>query len=145
MVDEVKVKRAIKGSDDDFYYLITLYKEKIYRTAYAYLKNEDAALEIFQEVVCKAYVSIKNLKEPRYFETWLIRIAINLATTAYQKNKKIIYIDDKTLVNHLGTEDLDNDDRLDLLQAIDTLPDKHKEVIVLKYFNDLTVNEISKY
>ncbi|MGL5695256.1 MAG: sigma-70 family RNA polymerase sigma factor [Peptostreptococcaceae bacterium] len=144
MLDEIKVKRAIKGSDEDFYYLINLYREKIYRTAYAYLKNEDAALEVFQETVCKAYVSIKTLREPKYFETWLIRIAINISINAYQKNKKLIYMDEEILINHIGGEEFDNDDRLDLLQAIDTLQDKHKEVIILKYFNDLTISDISK-
>lgn len=94
MLDEIKVKRAIKGSDKDFYYLMTLYKEKIYRTAYAYLKNEDVTLDVFQETVCKVYVSIRTLKEPKYFETWLIRIAINISINAYQKNKKLIYIEE---------------------------------------------------
>ena len=38
----------------------------------------------------------------------------------------------------------DNDEKLDLLCAIDKLDERYKEVIILKYFDDLTINEISK-
>ncbi|MGL5379339.1 sigma-70 family RNA polymerase sigma factor, partial [Clostridium sp.] len=117
MLDEIKIRKAIKGSDEDFYYLMTVCKEKIYRTAYAYLKDEDAALDVFQETICKAYVGIRSLREPKYFETWLIKIAMNLSISAYRKKQKLIYLEEDKLVNHIGGECVNNDDKLYLLQA----------------------------
>ena len=52
-------------------------EEVLYRIAYMYVKNEDDALDIVNEAVCKAYSSVKRLKEPKYFNTWITRILIN--------------------------------------------------------------------
>ncbi|MGV2644722.1 RNA polymerase subunit sigma-70, partial [Clostridium perfringens] len=67
MVDELIVMKAIKGDDDAFMVLINEHKEILYRTAYAYVKEEEAALDIVQETVYKAYISINKLREPKYF------------------------------------------------------------------------------
>ncbi|MBW9156553.1 hypothetical protein KTC93_18005 [Clostridium tagluense] len=52
-------------------------KDNIYKVAYSYINNTEDALDIMQEVIYKALVSIKHLKEPQYFNTWLTRITIN--------------------------------------------------------------------
>lgn len=80
MFDEKIVKKAIKGNDKAFIILMNQCKEQIYRTAFAYVKEEETALDIVQEVVCKEYKSIENLREPKFFNTWIMRIAINIST-----------------------------------------------------------------
>lgn len=144
MLDEITVKKAIKGDDNAFMSLVDQCKEKIYRTAYAYVKDEDMALDIVQETVCKAYVSIDTLREPRYFNTWIIRIAMNISINTYKKKQKLICMEQGELLNKVGGAEEEKDDKLYLLQAIDTLKDKYKDVIILKYFDDLTIEEISK-
>lgn len=143
MLDELMVRKAIKGDEDTFMTLINQYKEELYRTAYAYVRDQELALDIVQETVCKAFVSINKLREPKYFKTWLIKIAKNTATDLYKKNQKVICMEQDQLLNKLGGEE-DNNEKLYLFEAIDTLQDKHKDVIILKYFDDLTVQEISK-
>lgn len=49
---------------------MTIHKEALYRTAYAFLKNEQDALEALQEITARAYQKIQTLKEPRYVKTW---------------------------------------------------------------------------
>ena len=83
MFDEKIVKKAIKGNDKAFIILMNQCKEQIYRTAFAYVKEEETALDIVQEVVCKAYKSIENLREPKFFNTWIMRIAINISIDFY--------------------------------------------------------------
>ena len=90
MFDEKIVKKAIKGNDKAFIILMNQCKEQIYRTAFAYVKEEETALDIVQEVVCKAYKSIENLREPKFFNTWIMRIAINISTGFYNKKNKIV-------------------------------------------------------
>lgn len=143
MIDEGIVKKAIKGDEKAFLTLINNCKENIYRIAYAYVKNEELALDIVQETVCNAYASIEKLREPKYFNTWITRIAINESKKVYNKNKKIIYLEDKELQNNIGSKVEDNDERMYILDAINKLKDKHKEVIILKYFDDMTINEIA--
>ncbi|GAB6168045.1 sigma-70 family RNA polymerase sigma factor [Clostridium carnis] len=144
MLDEIMVKKAIKGDDKAFMDIINQCKEQIYRTAYAYVKDEEMALDIVQEAVCKAYISINTLKEPRYFNTWIIRITMNISINMYKKKQKIICIEQEELLSKIGGNTEDNDERLYLLEAIETLENKYKDVIILKYFDDLTLKEISK-
>ena len=54
-----------------------MHQSRLYRIAYAYLHNEDDALEVIQESTYRAYRNLKKLKQPNYFETWLIRILLN--------------------------------------------------------------------
>ncbi|MBU3104623.1 sigma-70 family RNA polymerase sigma factor [Clostridium gasigenes] len=143
MLDELMVRKAIKGDEDSFMVLVNQCKERIYRTAYAYVKDENLALDIVQETVCKAFISISKLKEAKYFNTWIIKIAINISISAYKKNQKVICMEQGELLNKVGVDE-DNNEKLYLLQAIDTLPDKHKDIIILKYFDDLTIQEIAR-
>lgn len=141
---EEQVKLAIKGNEKAFEYLMDINKEMLYRTAFAYVKNEQNALDILQETVYKAYISIDKLKEPKYFKTWLTKILINTAISFIKKNKKIVYItDDITNNSNYYESDIVNE-KLDILSSIEKLDEKYKTIIILKYFQDLTLTEISE-
>ncbi|WP_304519531.1 sigma factor [Clostridium tagluense] len=71
------IKKAVKGDNESFDTLMQSRKDNIYKVAYSYINNTEDALDIMQEVIYKALVSIKHLKEPQYFNTWLTRITIN--------------------------------------------------------------------
>lgn len=64
LIDELDlINQAKKGSDEAFENLINIYKEYLYKMAFIYTKNEDDALDIYQETVYKAYLNIGKLKE----------------------------------------------------------------------------------
>lgn len=142
MLKELKVKKAIRGDEKAFIEIIDDIKDKLYITAYSYVKNEQDALDIVQETVYKAYISIDKLKKPKYFNTWITRILINISINTINKNKKIIYLEEQ---NNLEEREniIDLDQQLDINNALEKLEEKHKNVIHLKYFEDLTLNEIS--
>ncbi|WP_257819902.1 sigma factor [Salipaludibacillus agaradhaerens] len=71
------VSKAKRGDIKAFEYLINLEKDKLYRLAFTYVKNEEDALEIFQETVTKALEKISGLKNEQYFSTWITKILIN--------------------------------------------------------------------
>jgi RNA polymerase sigma-70 factor (ECF subfamily) len=135
------VKKAIKGNPKAYGQLIHMYQNYLYKTAYLYLKNEDVALDVVQDSILKGYEAIRKLNHPEYFKTWLTRILINSAITTLKKNNQFNSIDsieelaevDKTML----------EEKWDLYEAIDKLPEKLKTVIILKYFNDLKISEIS--
>lgn len=139
-----KVKKAIRGDDEAFEYIINNCKERLYRTAFAYVKNEEQALDVVQETVYKAYVSIEKLKNPEYFNTWITRILINNALTVIKKNSKVVYLDNNELINNIIANEANSDEKIYIWQALEQLELKHREVIVLKYFDDLTVTEIAR-
>lgn len=144
MHDEIKVRKAIKGDDDSFMELMNECKESLYRTAFAYVKDEHSALDIVQETVYKAYVSINKLREPKYFNTWITRILINNSMNFIKKEEKVICLEEQELATIVGSEKISHEDKIDLLDVVDKLQEKYKEVIILKYFSDLTIKEISK-
>lgn len=142
MLKELKVKRAINGDEKAFISIIEEQKEKLYKTAYAYVKNEQDALDIVQDTVYKAYISIDTLKKPKYFNTWLTKILINISINTLNKNKKVTYLEEEPMAE--GSTTLDNKDtEIDILNELDKLDKKYKDVIVLKYFEDLTIKEIA--
>lgn len=73
------VLKAIRGDDDAFYILIENRKAMLYKTAFAYVKNKEDALDIVSDTVYKAYLSIDKVKSPEFFNTWMTRILINCA------------------------------------------------------------------
>lgn len=141
---EEQVKLAIRGDEKAFEYLMKINKEVLYRAAFAYVKNEQDALDILQETVYKAYICIDKLKEPKYFKTWLTRILINNAISFKNKNKKIINLTGDITNGLKSYEGNTVDEKLDIFSSIKKLEDKYKTVIVLKYFQDLTITEISE-
>lgn len=83
----------MKGSHKAFQELMEEQKVKLYKIAFMYVKNEEDALEVFQETIYKALISIKNLKDERYFSTWLTRILINTALDLIKKKSRVVPMD----------------------------------------------------
>jgi RNA polymerase sigma-70 factor (ECF subfamily) len=139
------VKKAQQGDNDAFTQLISIYKENLYKIAFTYLKNEQDALDTVSDTVYKAYMNIKKVNNPNYFKTWIIRILINSAIDRLADSKNIIYIDDYQKIDSFNIleSEFDLDARFDLFNAIDKLDIKFKNIVVLKYFEDMTISQIS--
>lgn len=142
-INEKIIKRAIAGDKKALLFLLTHEKEKIYRTAYSYVRNEIDTLDVFQQTVLLAIESIHQLREPKYFTTWLIKICINVSLDVLQKQKKVISMDELKYQS-LSFEIATSDEKLDLLDAIFQLDEKSKTVLILKYYEDLTYEQIAK-
>jgi RNA polymerase sigma-70 factor (ECF subfamily) len=138
-----KVVMARKGNDNAFYDLIQDKKEMLYRTAYTYVKNKEDALDIVSETVYKAYISIKKLKEPQFFSTWLTRILINCALDHVKKHSKVIPINEAVSTNDHCIPN-NSEELMDLYNAVDKLEPKYKTIVILKYFQDLTLTQIAE-
>jgi RNA polymerase sigma-70 factor (ECF subfamily) len=137
-----KVKLAQKGDDNVFYELMDERKKTLYITAYTYVKNKDDALDIVHDTVLKAYTNIKKLKEPQFFNTWLTRILINCSIDFIRKNKKVVSLAETTSLHAAINQDF-NEQSLDLFNAISKLNEKSKTIVILKYFQDMTLTEIA--
>lgn len=142
------IKKAKKGNDKAFAELMSLNKEKLYRIAFAFLKNEQNSLDAVGETVYKAYMNIDKLKVPEYFNTWLIRILINCCKNILKLNSKIVYIDEYSKLdetnNFISETEFKIADNIDLYKAVDKLSEKFKSIIILKYLDDMTIAEISR-
>lgn len=134
-------KRSEKIDEELLQKLIEVDKHRLYRIAYIYVKNEEDALEIVQEAIYKAFLNIKKLKEPQYFNTWITKIIVNSSLGYIKKRNKVIYFGEEEELFGVGTEDKEY---LDLYDAVDKLQGSYKTVIILKYFEDLKIKDIAK-
>ncbi|UYZ00674.1 sigma-70 family RNA polymerase sigma factor [Peribacillus frigoritolerans] len=137
------VKKAQKGNDKAFLKLYQQFEEDIYRLAYVYVKNKDDALDVVQEVAYQSFKKIDTLKKPEYFKTWLMKITINCAINVIRKNKKVVLLksDFEAL---MGTEEEDLLLSLSLQELMDFLQEDEKSVILLRFYHDHTLKEISE-
>lgn len=133
------VKKAIKGDSKAFYSVIEENKEQLYRIAYSYLKNKEDSLEAIQEMTYRAYKNIYKLRQPQFIKTWLIRILINYCVDEQKRRKKVLSLTS----NVESSFDKDRAEELTIEAAVEKLKPKYKKVIVLKYFQDLTISEIA--
>ncbi|MEO4052660.1 sigma-70 family RNA polymerase sigma factor [Solibacillus sp. CAU 1738] len=139
MDEKILVKKAIKGDNEAFLALMHSYEEALYRTAFSYLKNEGDSLEAIQEVTYRAYKSIKTVKEPTYFKTWLIRIMMNYCQDVIKKSKREV-LEERILSIQGITEDFTF---LEVEEALLTLSDYERELLHLKYFEEVKIKEIA--
>lgn len=144
MYDLNNVKKAMAGNKTAFQELVLQEKDNLYRMAYMYMKNENDALDVVHEGVLKAYKSIKKLKEPKYFSTWLTKIIINTSLDFLKKKKlyTTVPVDDEEFQGDLNNFKVD--ERLDLLNAINQLEERAKTIILLRYYKDLSIREIAR-
>ncbi|XXM73177.1 sigma-70 family RNA polymerase sigma factor [Lysinibacillus sphaericus] len=137
------IMKAKKGNKKAFAKLIDEEKEKLYRTAFLYTKNKDDSLDIVQDTLYKALISIHNLKEPDYFSSWLMRILINTSLDFIKKKKKVIPMDAEYAERIPGKE-IKIESRLELFEAIDCLNARSKTIVILKYYQDKTIKQIAE-
>jgi RNA polymerase sigma-70 factor (TIGR02954 family) len=136
---ESLVKKAKKGSDEAFLELMNLHKNRLYRIAISYLTNDGDAIEAVQEVTFRAYRSIKKLKNPEYFSTWLIRIMLNYCHDESKKKKRTI--PSQNLPEQVGT--IYDSSTFEVEEALAKLEEPYRQVITLKYIHDLKIKEIA--
>lgn len=137
------VDKAINGDGQAFETLVKNESEKLYKTAFLYVRNKEDALDVLQETIYKAFVSIKQVKQPQYFHSWLTKILIRTAYDIISKRKKVVL--DENIINNMPNEPSTNiEDKLDTLNAITRLNKEYQTVIILFYYHDLTVYQISE-
>lgn len=139
----LRKKSYVKEREDKFLSLINENQEKLYKIAYSYVKNKEDALDIVQESVYKAYISYHKIQKAQYEKTWLTRILINTSIDFINKNRKIVSIDMSYIENMSGSSNENLDAKLIVREALDKLTEKQKTIIILRFFEDMKLEEIA--
>ena len=157
LTDKELVRAYVNGNNQAFDMLLQRYQGKVYSYILHIVKNKDVADDIFQETFVKI---IMTLRQGRYTDTgkfaaWLNRIAHNLIIDYYRQEKSensvSIDNDDVDMLNRrdlceANIEDLmvDIQIRDDVRRIIDALPLPQREVLVMRYYNDMSFKEIAE-
>ena len=150
--DQHYIDLIINGDTNAFAILVDRYKDLVYTLTMRMLKNREEAEEVAQDTFIKAYKSLSRFKGDSKFSTWIYRIAYNTSLDRLKKNRKHfndVAIDEftehqvKTIDNALSQ--LENEERNQAIQkCITQLPSDDAFILTLYYFEDQSLDEISK-
>lgn len=124
---------------EEFTRRVLAIRERLYHTAWMYLGSEADALEAVDEAVYQALRSLKKLRQPQFFETWLTRILINECKKELRRRHRFAPVEE--VPETAAPEALDH---LPLKDAIQRLPEDLRAVIVLRYFAGLSQAETAE-
>jgi RNA polymerase sigma-70 factor (ECF subfamily) len=118
-------------------------KEDFYRLAYSYVKNSNDAIDILQDAIHKAITSIDRLNNESSLKSWFYRIVVNTALDFLRKKKKLEVVDEATIELYSSGKD-DVYANIDLERSLESLPHKYRSIIVLRFFEDLKIEEVAE-
>ena len=113
-------------------------KGKLYKTAFFYLGDEDAAAEALDETIYRGLKGCRKLKEPEYFTTWMTKIVMNSCFDELKRRRRQIPY------SELPESAAEVFDSLPLKEALRRLPKDLKDVVVLRYFSGFTTAETAE-
>jgi RNA polymerase sigma-70 factor, ECF subfamily len=153
-----RIKQVLKGDQNAFEDIVEIYKDKVYHLCYRMLGNTHESEDAAQETFIRAYINLSSFNIKLKFSTWLYRIATNLCIDRIRKKKPDYYLDAEVA----GTEGLTMYSQIpsntelpeaelesmeiqeQIQKGIAKLPEKYRAVIILKYIEELSLNEISE-
>jgi len=161
MVDTIEnrlARLARAGDRGAFRELVDLYKDRLFNLAYRMLGNRHEAEEIVQDTFLRVFSHLDSYNAEKKFSTWIYRIAHNLCIDRMRKRRKVYSLDAELPegegIDGYAQMPLDESSPEELLlvsetqrhvrEAILELPDKYRSAVILKYLQDLSLNEIAE-
>lgn len=133
-----------------FNMLVRAYQQKVYSHIRKMVIDHDDADDLTQEVFIKIHKHIESFREDSQLYTWIYRIATNECLSFLQRKKRRFFLPIGDVAKELMGK-LDNSShvsgdeiQLKLQKALLTLPDKQRMVFNMKYFDDMTYEDISE-
>lgn len=111
--------------------------------AYVYVRNENDAVEIYQQTIIRAFQGLPKLNKPEYFSTWITRILINCSKTYISKQKNIMLVEPEYFESAKTVFHTNLEERMDLWEALHQLDEKYKTVLLLRFYQDYSVSQIA--
>ena len=124
---------------DEFTRLVLESEETLYKVSMSMLRNEKDCEDAVQTAILNAYEKLNTLKNEEYFKTWLVRILINACNKQLNSRKKIVDI--KDYQNTTATSNFSSEE-LEVRLAVEKLPLKIRQVVVLYYTEGFSVKDI---
>ncbi|MDF2521710.1 MAG: polymerase, sigma subunit, SigW [Clostridia bacterium] len=155
MKDEEIITLILQGKSELYSILIDRYSGKIFSTAYSYTHDHEEARDLVQEILIKVYNNLAKFKADSKFSTWLYRVAVNSCIDWNRKsNSRILKVafssEDNDVFDTIMDESdgpeqalLNNEHKELIRSVVKQMPEIYKTVLILYYFEDLKIQEIS--
>lgn len=147
------INKVLKGNINDFEILVKKYSKRIYGYIFKSVRDKYTTEELTQEVFLKAYRSLDKFDLKKSFSVWLFTIARNTTIDYFKKtcHQYTNVLNEEVDYNRLNNTSLnpmniveEKEKLKEIDRIINALPHKYRELIVLKYFEELNYREISK-
>lgn len=119
-------------------------QKKCYRLAFSYVRNEEDALDIVQNAICKALEHHESLKNEDAIKTWFYRILVNESLLFLKKKKReLLTGEDEALelpYEEMGYEPPEES----LYQQISRLDAESQQIVRLRFFEEMSLQEIAE-
>ena len=133
------VRKAQRGDKNAFMDLIEENQLALYRAAKAILHREEDVEDAVQETICKAFYKLSDLRQPKYFKTWLTRILINCCYDLLRQQKGLVPLE---ILPEEGMNE-ERETSLDVQQVLRDLGENDRLTLTLYYLNDISVKDIA--
>lgn len=134
------VKRAQRNDKEAFVELMELNKQSMYKIAKSYLRNEEDVADAMSDTVLSCYEKISELREPKYFKTWMTRILINKCKDIWRKGQKECLLEEFP-----DTADpYRYEENLEFEELMDALDEKYRVILALYYVEGFNTREIAE-
>ena len=117
-------------------------KTGLYRLAVSILHNDEDAKDAVAEALCRAYAKLDTLHDLEKFHPWILQIVARESYTLLRRRGKIIYLDELRGAEEPSAPAQYHEEGA-LWQAVQSLGDDMRAVVVLFYYEDLSIREIS--
>ena len=128
--------------------IVERYADMVWRIALARTQREDDAQEVFQEVFLRLFQKEREFREEEHRKAWLIRVTINCCNSHFTApwRKNIDSLDDAIMsqIPDETTEECELGDGPDVYAEVLKLPQNMREVILLYYYEEMSIREISQ-
>ncbi len=114
---------------------------RFYRWAYRYVHNETAALDVVHDSIVEALTHIRELRHPDSMRSWFYHILIHESLRAVRHRQRLLPLE--TLPEKASREQPDAGRAVDVLRAVDNLPPRLRVVVMLRFYEDMTLEEIA--
>ena len=152
--DEKLILRFLEGDINAYNELVKRYKDRLLNFVFRYFNNVEQAEDVVQDTLIKLYTHANYYKNVAKFSTWIFTIAKNNALTELRKNKRkrtdSLYTDDGRFLDIGSKEEsleskVQNEIAIDQLNKfLDEIPENFRIAVVLRDFQELSYEEISK-
>ncbi|MGN0468631.1 MAG: RNA polymerase sigma factor [Acutalibacteraceae bacterium] len=138
------VIRAQNGDAEAFGELYGFYADDMYRFAYYYTCSQILAQDAVSDAALRAFESIKNLKKPESFKSWLFKILFVCCTNAQKEKARSLLTVPLSQAENLSSDGHDYIENIELQKAMQLLSEEEKEIVVLTFACGLKSDEIAK-
>ena len=152
--DEKLILRFQEGDINAYNELVKRYKDRLLNFVLRYFNNVEQAEDVVQDTLIKLYTHASYYKNVAKFSTWIFTIAKNNALTELRKNKRkktdSLWTDDGQVIDINSKEEsldskVQNEIAIDQLNKfLDEIPENFRMAVVLRDFQELSYEEISK-